>query len=227
MEDRLSGIYKIQNLINGHFYVGSAVDIKRRWRQHKFDLLHNDHDNIHLQRSWNLYGDKNFEFTVVEYCEKTSLVLKEQYWMDTLNPEYNIGKLATSSLGIKRRPESIEKQRQKMLGRKLTPEHKEKVRLTSTGRRHSQESIEKIKKYHNLPETKAKIHNALFGKKKSPETIAKMKFAQQNRSPETKKKLSISNLGKKLSKESIIKRTQSRLLNNGGVYTSRSKTQNE
>lgn len=193
LDMEISGIYKITNKLNGKFYIGSASNIKRRWRQHRFDLIHNTHDNIHLQRSWNKYGQEEFLFELVEECDKGSLVLREQFYMDTLNPQYNIGKFATSSVGIKRSQETIEKHRQKMLGRKLTTEHKEKVRLSSLGRKHS-------------PETRLKQRLVKLGKKISEETRARMCKAKSNMSEETKRKISQALLGKKRTPEAEAKR---------------------
>ena len=31
----MSGIYEIRNVLNNHRYIGSSVDIKKRWRDHK------------------------------------------------------------------------------------------------------------------------------------------------------------------------------------------------
>jgi len=59
-----SGIYKIINKVNGKYYIGSSNDIKGRWSEHKNDLKANRHDNDYLQKSWNKYGEENFEFEV-------------------------------------------------------------------------------------------------------------------------------------------------------------------
>lgn len=61
-----SGIYIIRNTVNGHFYIGQAVVIKRRWQVHKAELRGNYHANKHLQSSWNMYGESAFEFLVLE-----------------------------------------------------------------------------------------------------------------------------------------------------------------
>jgi group I intron endonuclease len=212
------GIYKILNSKNGKFYIGSASDIKRSWRQHRFELIHNTHDNRHLQYSWNRYGESSFEFIILEECERDELVNREQFYFDTQHPDYNISKFAQSSLGVKRTPEQIEKQRQKMIGRKLTDEHRRKVGLASLGRKHSEDAILKIKEYHNRPEVKERIRLVHLGTKKSPETIQRMRVAQSNRSEETRKKLSIANSGKKRTPEEIRKRNETRRRNNGGFW---------
>jgi len=44
-----SGIYKIANKVTGDFYIGSAVDINKRWNQHKFLLKKQKHYNYKRQ----------------------------------------------------------------------------------------------------------------------------------------------------------------------------------
>jgi group I intron endonuclease len=73
----ITGIYKILNKINNKVYIGSAVDIKKRWRDHKWGLNHNKHHNLHLQSSWNKYGADSFEFMILLKCEIDDLLANE------------------------------------------------------------------------------------------------------------------------------------------------------
>lgn len=36
------------------------------------------------------YGYSNFTLEILEYCESSEAVLREQYYLDLLKPEYNI-----------------------------------------------------------------------------------------------------------------------------------------
>jgi group I intron endonuclease len=74
----LTGIYKILNKINNKVYIGSATDIRKRWRDHKWYLNHNIHHNSHLQSSWNKYGVEAFEFTILLECSIDELLEKEK-----------------------------------------------------------------------------------------------------------------------------------------------------
>lgn len=47
------------------------------------------------------YGHLNFSLEIIEYCEPTKCIEKEQYFMDLLNPAYNICRTAGSPLGRK------------------------------------------------------------------------------------------------------------------------------
>jgi group I intron endonuclease len=97
------GIYKIRNIINDKFYIGSAKDIKRRWRRHKCGLRGNKHENLVLQRAWNKYGEENFVFEIVEICEMKELLELEQKYLD-LKPQYNIGIVASGGDNITNNP---------------------------------------------------------------------------------------------------------------------------
>jgi group I intron endonuclease len=62
-------IYKIINLVNDKFYVGSTINKKVRFRQHRRFLRQNRHHCKHLQAAWNLYGESKFTFEVVEFVD--------------------------------------------------------------------------------------------------------------------------------------------------------------
>lgn len=125
-----SGIYMILNTLNGHFYVGSAVNFNRRYKHHLSRLQNSKHYNKYLQRAWNKYGEGAFEFKIITECPRENTISLEQYYLDTLIPEYNICKQANSTLGVKHSPEKLEEIRQKLIGRKCSKEEIEKRRLT-------------------------------------------------------------------------------------------------
>ena len=80
----MCGIYKITNKLNGHFYIGQSVDIKTRWRGHRYSSRHlSDKDHyspIHL--AIHKYGQENFVFEVLELCKENLLDEKEIYWIE-------------------------------------------------------------------------------------------------------------------------------------------------
>lgn len=104
MEDlKKSGIYRIINNENGKFYVGSAAGkngIHQRFQDHRKTLRGNRHCNSYLQKSWNKYGEQLFSFEVLEFCEKDKCIEREQYYLNMLNPQYNICKTAGNTLGV-------------------------------------------------------------------------------------------------------------------------------
>lgn len=101
------GIYRIRNLINGKCYYGSSKDIESRWKNHKKALYDNSHYNTILQRAWNKYGAENMIFEIVEECEKSVLLEKEQKYLDK-NPEYNIGKSSNGGDNLTKNPRKSE-----------------------------------------------------------------------------------------------------------------------
>jgi len=103
----VSGIYKIVNKINGKYYVGSSRNITgSRWPNHKSDLNKGIHFNNHLQSSWKKYGDKNFEFVIVEKISKNRLLIMEQQYLNIAKNEqdkcYNTTFIAGCGPGLKK-----------------------------------------------------------------------------------------------------------------------------
>ena len=94
-----SGIYKIINNITKDIYIGSSVNLSNRKSRHFRDLEKNIHHSIILQRAVDKYKIENFDFIILEYCDKNNLLIREQYYLDTLFPLYNILKNAGNSLG--------------------------------------------------------------------------------------------------------------------------------
>jgi group I intron endonuclease len=55
------------------------------------------------------YGYANFSLEILEYCEPSKCVEREQYYLDLLKPEYNILPTAGSSFGFRHSEESKKK----------------------------------------------------------------------------------------------------------------------
>lgn len=162
-----SGIYLIKNNVNGKVYVGSAINFKNRWSQHKCSLKKNKHHSIKLQRSVNKHGLNSFEFFPIQFCNKEELVMNEQFWISYFN-SYNKGyncdptagsplgrktnsrseehkmKISKANKGRKQSVETLQKKREKALGRKHSEETKNKIKQKSLLHRHSDETKQKI-----------------------------------------------------------------------------------
>lgn len=88
---KLSGIYTIENIVNGKIYIGESLDIYRRWHKEHIPQLRRDcHYNKELQKEFNKYGEENFRFEVLErYSEdnpiitKAKILILESYYMDS------------------------------------------------------------------------------------------------------------------------------------------------
>lgn len=95
-----TGIYKITCLSNLKVYIGSACSTKDpskskrgfhvRWENHIRELTKNVHKNKPLQNAWNKYGEENFIFEILEFCNSIEAVEKEVFYIDlydTINKE--------------------------------------------------------------------------------------------------------------------------------------------
>lgn len=80
----ICGIYCIFNKVNHKRYVGQSVDIFERWGQHRRSLTKKTYsgDNKHITSAWHKYGEKNFEFFIIEQCTEAQLDDYETYWID-------------------------------------------------------------------------------------------------------------------------------------------------
>jgi group I intron endonuclease len=88
---KISGIYKIINIITNKYYVGSSNNIYRRWNTHKKSLNEGTHYNLYLQNSFNKYGINNFNFIIQEIVLPGINLLKiEQKYLDIAKDESNM-----------------------------------------------------------------------------------------------------------------------------------------
>lgn len=99
------GVYEILNTKNGKRYIGSSKELEKRFSQHRASLRNNNHKNNHLQRAFNKYGEENFNFSIIVYCDKSRRIDYEQYWINRLNacnPKngYNIADEAQGGCGL-------------------------------------------------------------------------------------------------------------------------------
>lgn len=75
------GIYKIENRINGKVYVGQTTNIEKRWCQHLEMLQEGTHHCSKLQQDYNRYDISNFNFSILEICDKSRLGELEKYYI--------------------------------------------------------------------------------------------------------------------------------------------------
>ena len=53
------GVYRILNNLSDRYYIGYSTNIEKRFTVHRNKLKKNCHDNIFLQRAYNLDGVVN------------------------------------------------------------------------------------------------------------------------------------------------------------------------
>lgn len=200
-----SGIYQIENKTNGHKYIGSAVNISKRWRYHLQSLRRGNHHSIYLQRAFNEYGENNFAFSLLLECSPEDLIKNEQRFIDSMNPVYNLCKVAGSPLGYKHTEETRRKVGLASAGNKFAQGHK-----------HTQEwkrlnALRMIGNKHSLgvkqsEETRQKKSAANKGKH-----LGSKPWLGKKHTEETKKKMSATNKGKPKSEEARKHMSEARL----------------
>lgn len=174
-----SGVYLITNKITEKVYIGSSVDIRRRWNQHRSYLRNNKHPNKKLQNSWNKHGENAFIFKVLcSVDDPNTLHVFEQFWInvyDSKDSGYNLAEVAGSNLGMRHTDEAKAKISAASKGRKMSDEWKAKISLANSSPRGpmSEATKEKLRAAHtgkkHTEEAKAKMR----GRKLSAETLAK------------------------------------------------------
>lgn len=193
-----SGIYKIVNKSTGDFYIGSAININNRFHKHKSALANNKHCNYMLQTIYNENGLDMFLFESIEIInDKTKLVEREQHYIDTLNPKYNLCKTAGSWLGYKHRKESRLKMSKNnpriWKGKNLPEKTKKKISLAQLGpKNHMYGKKVTEERRQQMSELQSGEKNSMFGKKHSKESKLKMSLKHRGRklSDEHKAKIS-------------------------------------
>jgi hypothetical protein len=102
-----SGIYRINNMITNKSYIGSSIDISKRFKNYyKSSYINSKRNNSIIYSALLKYNYINFSVDILEYCKSDSLIIREQYYLDFLKPEYNILKIAGNRLGSKHSKEA-------------------------------------------------------------------------------------------------------------------------
>lgn len=158
------GIYKITNKINGKFYIGQSVDIKRRFTEHR-----NPHGKeTSLKLAIKKYGKENFLFEVIEECSAQDLDEREVYWIARLRPQYNrtAGGAGARSLTVPEETRQLLSQKCRRYWDSLPDAKKREIcqRLTGPPKGHAVSQA-----------TREKLRTANLGKVQSAETVDRRK----------------------------------------------------
>jgi len=212
MSKHIVGVYKITHRETGRCYVGSSINIFKRWDAHRYPA----HNNCHyLAAAMKKYSPEAFDFQILEEIDTSKLTLiqtrvelltTEQRWLDKLRPfppnGFNIRRYADSNLGIKRSLEAIQKTRIANTGRKFSQEVRKKVSLACIGRHHSPETRQKLSEARRGKPISLALRQKLsaiaIGRRHSPEAIQRMRVAQSGKilSLEHRQKIGNANRGR-------------------------------
>lgn len=77
------GIYMLTNKLTGDIYVGQSINLRKRFLNY-FNLNYLSRRNeLIISRALIKYGYSNFSVTILEYCDKCELDVREQHYFDT------------------------------------------------------------------------------------------------------------------------------------------------
>jgi len=175
-----SGIYMWTNKLTGDIYIGSSGNISNRLKKYFTISYIKSKDGFIISRALLKYGYSNFTLTVLEYCNKSDLLKREQFYLDKLNPQYNILKIAGSSKNFKHSEETKFKISKALKGKYIGN------KSALFGKIHTEETKQKMSL------KKSGENNLLYGKIHSEETkeLMKQKALGRKHSNETKNKIS-------------------------------------
>ena len=213
---KIIGVYKISNSLSGRYYIGYSTNINRRFTVHHSKLKQNCHDNIFLQRAYNLDGEDKFIYEIIHICDtaEDAKAIELQYLTDlnireylyNLNFNNSGGDLLSNHPDKDKIREQILKSQAETMSKMTIEERKQKYgkcgdRNGMFGKTHSDE----VKKMNS--ELK-KGNTYCIGKKASDETKRKLSDIRKNKytgeensffgkhhTEETKQKIREKNIG--------------------------------
>lgn len=201
-----SGVYMIINQQNGKRYIGSSKNIYLRLQCHRAKLRHNNHHNPHLQAAWNKYKEHSFNYTVLEYCEESKMIEREQYYVDTLNPEYNISKeiVQLPSYSIESRAKHSKTRKERMASGLIPKTHCTKIYVYDLDGKFIAEFPSLAEASRTLGICKSSINKVLAGSQDRAHSYRFFKEPQNNLPPYKRRKKVCKTLWKSIIVENEI-----------------------
>ena len=183
---KIFGIYQIGSRCKPErFYIGSAVNIERRWKEHLYKLRLNKHDNSKLQNHYNKYGKNDLVFSIIIGCAKEDLINTEQFYIDSRKTWFNICHKTGSTYGVKHTEAAKDKNRKAHLGLKHTKEHNDKIAKAQEGeknsffnKKHTEESNQKRREWNLAHPPHTRIPQKTSG---NPQTNVRKKETSNNK----------------------------------------------
>jgi group I intron endonuclease len=201
MFTNISGIYAI-TAPSGNQYIGSAVNIARRWKRHLSDIRNGAHPNPKLVRAFAKYGSA-MRFSVIIVCErsKTALLMYEQIAMDALKPTYNLSPTAGSVMGIRYPKEIYASRAAAAKLRRASAETRALIGAASAARKYSKESCAKksksLRETMAKPEVKSRMIAAAYRRASNPDLKANISKTLKGRKKPPRSETHRANLGER------------------------------
>ena len=102
------------NLKNGKTYIGYSSNLSPRFLKY-FNENALRKNKMLISLAIIKYNFENFSLDTLEYCSVEDVIEREQYYLDTYKPKYNILKPAGSSLGYVHNESSLAKIRTRVV----------------------------------------------------------------------------------------------------------------
>ncbi len=193
----MTGVYEIRNVANGNKYIGSSVNINKRFKEHIRDLRSNRHHSIRLQRAWNKYREGSFVFEILKEVSIPELKKEEQILLDECINKNMFYNMTFDSTAPSRGRKFSKKERNRMseTAKKLmsNPEYKKRVMEASKIARDNPEVRKKISDAHKgiMRSEEAKNKTSATLKKMFSESDFKKKFTDVLSSESVRKNMSV------------------------------------
>lgn len=104
---RKSGVYKFLDTLNGNFYIGSSRNIRKRFQERISGFQHGK-GSRKLRSAWDDHKEY-FTVEILEICDERHIRVREQFYIDTLQPFYNSQYVVQEDYGIMKRKDVREK----------------------------------------------------------------------------------------------------------------------
>lgn len=170
------GVYKIEHVPSGRFYVGSSNNVERRFYEHRSELSLGTHHCRALMNIWRKHGASTCTFEIIKVClTHVDALAHEQEWLD----EHHGSRLCLNGSSIAfmpiLSPESRKNQRLAVAASKFYKESHRRVCLERNAdpefQKRATEALRKSEKHKTAvrknavllqrPEIVAKTRNAL------------------------------------------------------------------
>jgi hypothetical protein len=149
------------------------VDLSRRLYNYYNVAYLIREDCMAINRALLKYGYSSFSLEIIEYCEPSSVIDREQFYLDLLCPEYNILQTAGNRFGHRHSEETKIKMSEAHLGHKHSEETLAKLRGRNkpSGSGKPSQRVEVLDKETNLSTTFDSFRAAAIALDIRPEVI--------------------------------------------------------
>lgn len=154
--EKRPGVYRLQNVKNGKFYIGSSRNLYMRYYTHLRLLKEKRPDNVRIKEDC----EDPFVFGVVEYCDEKVMKEREQYYFELWKPVYNVWLSVYDGAGRKYTDKQLEYFKSYPHGPKNLLKHSECLK----------EAWKKRREKYSPEELSKKMANARRGIKHTEET---------------------------------------------------------